>query len=75
MEITKNNYKYCIYDDGCHLDESVHAHLELYSILKDVKFYIDRFHLKNHIRKVIFEKNNFFSNLKNFYLQEMQNNT
>ncbi len=52
IDITKTSYKYCIYDNGCHLDESVKAHIDSHKSLKDMKFYIDRFHLKNHKRKV-----------------------
>jgi len=54
IEITNTSYKYCIYDNGCQLDESVKAHISSHMPLKDMKFYIDRFHLKNHKRKVLF---------------------
>lgn len=53
--ITKNQYKFCLYDDGCHLDESVQAHIKEHFVLKEVVFLIDRFHLKNHSRKVKFQ--------------------
>lgn len=52
IEVTKTSYKYCIYDNGCHLDESVQAHFNTHECLKDMKFYIDRFHQKNHKRQV-----------------------
>ena len=54
FELTKKDYKFCLYDNGCHLDESVQAHIEDNFVLKNVTFLIDRFHLKNHVRKVIF---------------------
>jgi len=54
FELTKKDYKFCLYDDGCHLDESVQAHLEDHLVLKNVTFLIDRFHIKNHVRKVMF---------------------
>jgi len=50
--ITKIKYQNCFYDDACHLHESVKAHVDEHHILKDMNFYIDRFHLKNHKRKV-----------------------
>ena len=54
IEITQNSYKNCIYDNGCHLDESVKAHIDCHPTLSNMRFYIDRFHLKNHSRKVGF---------------------
>ena len=52
FNITKNSYKYCFYDNGCHLDESLQTHIDKHPILKDLIIKIDRFHLKNHTRKV-----------------------
>ncbi len=48
IAITQTKYKYCIYNNGCHLDESVQAHIQIHECLKDVFFYIDRFQQKNH---------------------------
>lgn len=52
FKITKFKYKYCLYDDGCHLDESLKIHINEYPELNDLKIYIDRFHIKNHVRNV-----------------------
>ena len=57
IEVTNTIYKYCIYDNSCHLHESVKAHIDSHESLKNMKFYIDRFHLKNHKRKVSFSIN------------------
>lgn len=48
--ITERAYEYCLYDNGCHLSESIQANLAHNNILKDLKCYIDKFHLKNHVR-------------------------
>jgi hypothetical protein len=53
FKITKFKYKYCLYDDGCHLDESLKIHIHEYPELKDLIIYIDRFHIRNHVRNVI----------------------
>ena len=50
--ITNFEYKFCFYDDGCHLDESLQVHIDEYPSIKNLKIYIDRFHLKNHVRNV-----------------------
>ncbi len=47
---TKNNYTYCFYDNACHLDETIKANLNQHTILNNMSCYIDRFHLKNHVR-------------------------
>ncbi|RNA01588.1 hypothetical protein BpHYR1_028691 [Brachionus plicatilis] len=60
FEITKNEYKYCIYDDGCHLAESVQSQKNEHSNLKNLIFLIDLFHLKKHTRKICYTKYNLF---------------
>jgi hypothetical protein len=42
------NFDYIIYDNACHLDETLKINAENYSRLKNVKCYIDRFHQVNH---------------------------
>ncbi|CAF1046323.1 unnamed protein product, partial [Brachionus calyciflorus] len=39
-------YKHFIYDDGCHLDETVQANIDKHLVQKDMVFFIDRFQLK-----------------------------
>ena len=48
--ITENDYEYCLYDNACHLAESIKAHKEVYPILENLSCFIDKFHLKNHVR-------------------------
>ena len=43
--------KFIIYDDACHLEESVQKYKN-YQPLKKMKFYIDKFHLRGHRRKI-----------------------
>ena len=58
FSLTNSQYKYCLYDNGCHLDESIQAHVNDHQILKDVSCYIDKFHLKNHVRDCCHTKYN-----------------
>ena len=53
-----NNYDFLIYDDACHLSESLKKHEKRYPRLKNTKLYIDRFHLGNHVRKICHTKFN-----------------
>ncbi len=48
---TDHNYNYCLYDNACHLDETIKSNSDQHTILNAISFFIDRFHLKNHVRK------------------------
>jgi hypothetical protein len=52
MKINGKNYKYIIYDDACHINETVMKHKKIYEKLANIDFYIDKFHLRNHTRNV-----------------------
>lgn len=49
LEKSSRKVEFCIYDNGCHLDETVQKIPENNN-LKSLKFLIDRFHIKNHVR-------------------------
>lgn len=54
ITLTKNEIKFCIYDNGCHLDVYVNnpANTQFEnSILKSITYKVDRFHLNNHVKK------------------------
>lgn len=53
----QKNFKYCIYDNGCHLAETYKIHGVEFRQLDGMKFYIDRFHIKNHTRRVCQDHN------------------
>ncbi|CAF1102745.1 unnamed protein product [Brachionus calyciflorus] len=56
----KNQFKFCIYDNSCHLSEYCQSKIENgeteYSIFKETYFVIDNFHIKNHCRSKCTEK-------------------
>jgi hypothetical protein len=43
--------KFVIYDDACHLDETVRKYAR-YRPFRNIKFFIDKFHLRNHKREI-----------------------
>ena len=52
FEYGQKSFKNCIYGDACHLHESIKCNnlLDKFLELKSVSCFIDRFHIKNHIR-------------------------
>ena len=81
----KQPFKYCIYDNACHLSSSVqnHNHFDLLPI----SFYIDRFHINNHSNEKCKTTHNLANNLelkdinsevceqKNYLFNKVKHNT
>jgi hypothetical protein len=60
IDISRQNYKFVIYDDACHLFEFINNRkLSFYTM--NMRFFIDKFHQRNHKREVcktVFNLNN-----------------
>ena len=63
MKLNKKELNYVIYDSACHLHEFISKRSE-YNELNNIKFYIDRFHLQNHVREKCHKDHNVDNNLK-----------
>jgi hypothetical protein len=48
----EKSLEFCIYDNGCHLSESIKKTHASNEYVKDIICAIDRFHIKNHKRQV-----------------------
>ncbi|CAF1043593.1 unnamed protein product, partial [Brachionus calyciflorus] len=62
VNLVNKSFKYCIYDNACHLDEHCQINLKInkeeYKCLKETHFVIDNFHINNHKRPVCKTKYN-----------------
>ena len=50
IEICQKKIDYCIYDDGCHLDEMASNRNIKFKYIEKMNFFIDKFHIYNHVR-------------------------
>ena len=55
----KQPFKFCIYDNACHLSSSVNNHN--HDDLRHISFFIDRFHINNHSNEKCKTTHNLFN--------------
>lgn len=50
MDTCQKQIDYCIYDDACHLEATFNYKSTKFKIRNNIRFYIDKLHIRNHTR-------------------------